>query len=34
MLGIVKEKVHKRSERNIALYVDGPNLLRKEKDCT
>ncbi|MCD6367600.1 MAG: TIGR00288 family NYN domain-containing protein [Candidatus Aenigmarchaeota archaeon] len=32
MLSKVKERVSKKSkpERNIALYIDGPNLLRKE----
>ena len=30
MLGIVKNKVSKKSQENIALYIDGPNLLRKE----
>lgn len=32
MLNIVKEKVSKRKHENIALYIDGPNLLRKEFD--
>lgn len=32
MLDKVKKRVVKRPESNIALYVDGPNLLRKEFD--